>query len=134
MKKFILITLLLVWASPTFACNSPWEKCWAGQEFKDNKCSPEAQLMSAYEAKRWLRENPQWRLPSAEELKQHFLSSNANHLRQLAAGQGMSAVLSGDVMQHGNELLAVSVNIQTGAVELQPWRQPLLVLWRKTSW
>lgn len=134
MKKFFLLTLLFIWVHPTFACNSPWEKCWAGQEFKDDKCSAEARLMSAYAAKLWLQEHPQWRLPSAEELQQHFLSSNANHLRQLAAEQGISTVLSGDVMQHGNELLAVSVNIHNGAVELQPWRQPLLVLWRKTSW
>lgn len=134
MHKIIIAIGLLTLATPALACKSPWAECWAGQAWQNNQCEGEIKLMSAYAAKQWLQDNPQWRLPTKEELAQHLLSSNADHLRQHAATVAVSAVLTAEVMQHGNELLAVSINIHDGKVELQPWRQPVLVLWRQSSW
>lgn len=134
MRIFWLALVCIGFMAPTWACETPWQRCWAGQTLDNNDCVGDIQLMSAYQAKQWLQANPEWRLPTSAELEQLFLNSNAGPLREMAMQHGHSAVLTAEVMQHGNELLAVSIDIRNGNVELQPWRRPLLVIWRKSSW
>lgn len=132
-RLFILIGLAFI-AMPATACRTSWQACWFGQEEANNQCVGQIKLMSAYETKLWLQNNPNWRLPSRQELHELFHDSQSQALRQQAIAAGHDAVLSADVMRHGNELLAVSVNISNGSVELRAWQHPMLVILRQTSW
>ena len=134
MKPILTIILFAFFMAPASACRTPWQACWFGQELNDGQCVGDIKIVSPYEAKLWLQHNPDWRLPSKQELLEFFFNNQSQALRQQALSAGYDAVLTAEVMQHGNELLAVSVNMSNGAVELQPWQQPLLIILRETSW
>lgn len=133
MKKSTLVALSLLMIPTAIACNIPWQKCWHGQTLQGQQCTGEVVLLSAFDAKQMLQDDPNLRLPTRVELEMFFMGSHVAPLREHAHRIQKFQVLTSDFMQHGNEFLATTVDIRNGRVELTPWREPTLVILRKTN-
>lgn len=127
----IVVSTLMAVTPAVAADPIVWASCWHNQELVEHQCRGTMQPISAYDARKLLQVNTHLRLPTPAELRQFLVSEQATALRQQAADYGATDVLTSEFMAHGNEFLATTVNINSAKVELQPWHQPVLVVWIK---